>query len=767
VSVLYQVYDQALAAEIHKTKPKKVAVLFAKNDAREFHKIGILAHVENLSGSPNAVELRLVGENRVRVLDEKKLYVCAEDLNDTIGAQVNQSILKAQLVDACLEYVSGEHSGSNLNGLINQLKLNQSQFTVGELSDAIFGVICGEASKLEIGSILNEVDAEGRTRKVISALQRLTKIRQSAAALLENDEHLVQSGLSKHYQQSLSPYVEKLLHTPEFSSESDLYNFHLRMTKLDAPPHVEKVFKQEIQKFKEQDPSHSEHQTIRNYLDWITSMPWNVYSDDNLDVEKAKAVLNQDHYGLEDVKKRILEFIAVGSLKGDVTGRILCFAGPPGVGKTSIGESIAKSLGRKFERISIGGVDDVSEIKGHRRTYVGAVPGRIISCLKRCETSNPVILIDEIDKCVKTHRGDPAAALLEALDPSQNKNFHDNYLDVDYDLSKVLFLATANDLDSIPKPLLDRLEIIEISGYIPTEKIEIAKNYLIPKSLKSCGLAETHAKFDDLALEKLIHLYCREPGVRSLQRYIDRIFRKIAYKVATFPKDQTWETLNVTPENLIQYAGVPNFSETKMYSGSFPPGVVNRLGYGGSVSSVECIVVGTKAASGSLKLTGHVKQVMSESTSVAWSFCKKFLKEQGLHSYVDFFKDKIVHMHFPEGHVPKNSPHGGISVVTSLLSLALNQPVSADVVMSGEITLNGKIMPVTQLKEKVIGAIRADLKVLLLPVANQSEFESLPKDIVEGLNVKFVENYSEVFERVFQKPAANEKDVKQEQQTSI
>lgn len=448
----------------------------------------------------------------------------------------------------------------------------------------------------------------------------------------------------------------------------------------------------------------------RNYLDWLTSLPWGVTSVENLEIDAAIKILDDDHYGMEDIKKRILEFIAVSQLKGSTQGKILCFHGPPGVGKTSIARSIARALNREYFRFSVGGMTDVAEIKGHRRTYVGAMPGKVIQCLKKTKTENPLILIDEVDKIGKGYQGDPSSALLELLDPEQNANFLDHYLDVPVDLSKVLFICTANVLDTIPEPLRDRMEMIEMSGYVAEEKLAISKQYLIPQAMKDSGLKTENIEITDNSLISLIKSYCRESGVRNLQKHIEKIVRKVAFKVV---RKET-ESLVVTDENLAELVGKPIFTHDRMYDVT-PPGVVMGLAWtamGGSTLYIETAkrkhpdASDKKARDGSIELTGHLGQVMKESVLISMTVARNFIQIAAPTN--NFLETTHVHLHVPEGATPKDGPSAGVTIVTALLSLALGKPIRQNIAMTGEISLMGKVLPVGGIKEKTI-AVRIAL----------------------------------------------------------
>lgn len=536
--------------------------------------------------------------------------------------------------------------------------------------------------------------------------------------------------------------IKKELGIEKDEKESLTKKFQDRIDKLTIRKEAKKVIDEEMNKLSLLDPASSEYNVVRNYLEWMTQIPWGVFTEDMYDVKRAKDILDQDHYGLKDVKERILEYIAVGKLRGSLSGQILCFVGPPGVGKTSIGKSIGKALNREFFRFSVGGLSDVAEIKGHRRTYLGAMPGKLVQCLKRVQSSNPVIMIDEVDKLSKGHQGDPASALLEVLDPQQNSDFLDHYLDVPVDLSKVMFVCTANSVDTIPQPLLDRMEVIRLSGYDAVEKKQIASKYLIPTARKESGLEENAVEIDTGALEALLENYCREAGVRNLQKHIEKVLRKAAYKTALGEEGK----ILINAENLHDFVGKKVFHNENMYEVT-PPGVVMGLAWtsmGGSSLYIETVAGGEKA---SIQTTGKMGDVMKESTAISYTFAKRLL--EAVDPSNEFFSKKGVHMHIPEGATPKDGPSAGVTMVTSLISLAMNKPVKQCFAMTGELTVTGKVLAIGGLKEKVLAAKRAGVKHVMFPKANKYDWEELEDHVREGVTAYFVETYADVYRVAF------------------
>ncbi len=479
----------------------------------------------------------------------------------------------------------------------------------------------------------------------------------------------------------------------------------------------------------------------RNYLDWATSVPWGVLDKDRLDLARARKVLDKHHAGMDDIKQRILEFLAVGAFKGEIAGSIVLLVGPPGVGKTSIGKSIAEALGRPFYRFSVGGMRDEAEIKGHRRTYIGALPGKLVQALKEVEVMNPVIMLDEIDKMGASYQGDPASALLETLDPEQNVEFLDHYLDLRLDLSKVLFVCTANTLDSIPGPLLDRMEVIRLSGYIAEEKLAIARKHLWPRQLKKAGVPKARLAISDSALKGVIEGYAREAGVRQLEKQLGKIVRKAVVKLLEDPK----ASVKVGQKDLEDYLGMPLFRRERHLEGV---GIITGLAWtsmGGATLPIEATRIHT--LNRGFKLTGKLGEVMKESAEIAYSYVSSHLKK--FKGDPTFFDQAFVHLHVPEGATPKDRPSAGISMASALLSLARHQPPKKNVAMTGELTLTGQVLAIGGVREKVIAARRQKIWELILPEANRGDFEELPDYLREGLTVHFAERFADVARVLF------------------
>ncbi len=530
---------------------------------------------------------------------------------------------------------------------------------------------------------------------------------------------------------------------------SEVQELEDRMKKKKLSPEAEKKIKSEIKKFKLMSPMSAEATVVRNYIDWVLSLPWNEFSEDQSDITEAERILEEDHYGLKKVKERIVEYLAVQMLVKKMKGPILCLVGPPGVGKTSVGKSIGKATGREFVRVSLGGVRDEAEIRGHRRTYIGALPGKIIQMMKRAGTSNPVFLLDEVDKMSSDFRGDPSSALLEVLDPEQNHVFNDHYLDIDYDMSHVMFVTTANQVHPIPPALQDRMEIIRLPGYTEDEKLEIGVGFLLPKQKENHGLKDTDITFTRNAILTIIRQYTREAGVRNLEREIANIMRKIAKEIVKDGKDKK---IVVNTASIEKYLGVPKYrhSITEQFD---MVGLANGLAWtevGGELLIIEASVVPGK---GKLTLTGKLGEVMQESAQAAMSYIRSRTDTLGIPP--NFYAENDFHIHVPEGATPKDGPSAGIALATSIASALTKRPVRRDMAMTGEITLRGRVMPVGGLKEKLLAAHRAELKTVLIPKENEKELEDIPKKIKEMIEIVHVDHMDEVLERSLMEAVAS------------
>jgi Lon-like ATP-dependent protease len=672
---------------------------------------------------------------------------------------------------------------ASLNSLfrdqISTFSMSQSAGNVmqepAKLADFAAAVSSGEVAELQ--DVLETLNIEERLQKALVVLKKELMNAQLQSKISKDVENKIQKRQREYWLMEQMKGIRRELGIESDGKDKLVEKFKDKASKLAMPEAVKKVFDEELNKLAHLEPAASEFNVTRNYLDWLTQIPWGQRSAENFGIKNAMTVLDEDHYGLKDVKDRILEFIAVGKLRGTVEGKILCFVGPPGVGKTSIGKSIARALNRQYYRFSVGGLTDVAEIKGHRRTYVGALPGRIIQALKKCQTENPLILIDEIDKIGRGHQGDPASALLELLDPEQNSSFLDHYMDVPVDLSKVLFVCTANMTDTIPRPLLDRMEMIELSGYVSDEKMAIAQRYLGPAAKELAGLKDVDVDLSKEAIEELIKSYCRESGVRNLKKQIEKVYRKSALKIVqdlgedAFPeaealteegkealeasKKDTTDTMETSgniekettevprvslavPEsvhvtidkaNLKDYVGAPVFTSDRLYDIT-PAGVAMGLAWtqmGGAALYVESILesaLNSESRPG-LATTGNLKAVMKESTTIAYSFAKSVMAKEFPENH--FFDKAKLHLHCPEGAVQKDGPSAGITMATSMLSLALDTPLDPTIAMTGELTVTGKVLRIGGLREKTVAARRAGSKKIIFPHDNLSDWLELPE----------------------------------------
>ena len=641
-----------------------------------------------------------------------------------------------------------------------QIFLGHSDFTEpGKLAD--FAVALTTATREELQGVLATYDLQGRIDKALVLLKKELDLSKLQNSINLKIEATISKTQREFFLREQLKTIKKELGLEKDDKTCDLEKFESRLKKRKVPDDVMTVINEEMEKLSVLEVQSAEYAVCRNYLDWLTIVPWGIYTggfegQESLDLKLAKKVLEEDHYGLNDIKERVLEFIAVGKLSGGVKGSIICLVGPPGVGKTSIGKSIARALGRQFYRFSVGGMRDEAEIKGHRRTYIGAMPGKMIQALKFTQAMNPVIMLDEVDKMGSSYQGDPASALLEVLDPEQNRDFLDHYLDVRCDLSHVLFIVTANILDTIPEPLKDRMDILRLSGYIMEEKVEIASKYLIPRNRKSMGLKVGEAVFTKGALHNIINGYAREAGVRSLENFIKKILRKIAVKIvrgqeAKEKRKEKGEKKSkqeiISEKNLAKFLGKPIFTTDRYYERT-PIGVCMGLAWtshGGATLYVEAIRV--PAEKTEMKLTGQAGDVMKESSQIAWSYLSGSKDEYA--PDVPFFEKTQVHLHIPEGATPKDGPSAGITMATALLSLLKNQPVIEDLGMTGELTLTGKVLPIGGLKEKLIAAKRSGVKVLIFPKDNQRDYDELPAYVKKGMQVHFVQYFDEVYRVAF------------------
>ena len=605
------------------------------------------------------------------------------------------------------------------------------------LTDFAAGITTASGEDLQEVLELSSVIA--RMKKVMMLLQKEIEIAKLQSKIQKDVNIKVDDNKRKFFLREQLKAIQKELGLQKDDKTSDVDKFKEKFAKLKPPEHVTKRFDEEVEKLSVLETGSSEYGVTRNYLDWVTSFPWGVYSKDNIDIKRAEKVLERDHAGLSDVKERIIEFFAAGIYKKDIAGSIILFVGPPGVGKTSIGKSIAEALGRKFYRFSLGGMRDEAEIKGHRRTYVGALPGKMVQALKDTQVANPVIMLDEVDKIGTSYQGDPASALLEVLDPEQNFSFSDNYLDVAFDLSDVIFLTTANVLHTIPAPLRDRMEVLELSGYTEVDKLKIATRYLIPRQREANGLKSSQIKFTPGAIKKIITGYTRESGLRNLERQIGAVCRGVASKIAEGEADY----LVIRQKDLHSILG-PASNMPDMALRIKSPGVVIGLAwtpYGGEILFIEAVAM--KGRQG-LTLTGQLGDVMKESATTALSFIRANAKKNKIDE--SFFSDHALHIHVPEGSIPKDGPSAGVAMLTCLVSLMTGRRVKKRLAMSGEITLRGEVLPVGGIKEKVIAAHRTGIREIILPLWNKKDMEDIPDYIKDSIEFHFIDKMKNVLE---------------------
>jgi ATP-dependent Lon protease len=732
--------------------------------AKERPLIGILTQRDARTEDPNETDLYSVG-CAARILKVIKLAkdnfsvilqgvsrirVQAYDSNDPFLLARVSSVPESAGADVELEAL-----GLNLKDIAKRviklmpelpkeaMSLVDTITDTGQLADVITSNL--DIPVEEKQDVLETFDHKARTRKVLQFLTRqleILKVREKINTQVQ--EEMGRNQREYVLRQQLKAIKEELGELDD--GGSDFEEFKTKIAEAKMPPDVEKVALKQYDRLKAMQPSSAEYTVTRTYLEWLVEMPWAVSTEDKIDIGEARNILNADHYDLEKVKKRILEYLAVRKLKADKKGPILCLVGPPGVGKTSLGKSIAKAVGRKFVRVSLGGVRDEAEIRGHRRTYVGSLPGRIIQGIKRAGTNNPVFVLDEIDKLGHDFRGDPSSALLEVLDPEQNNTFSDHYLEVPFDLSRVMFIATANILDPIPAALRDRLEILEIPGYTRSEKLMIARQFLIPKQIEEHGMSDAQIKFDDPAIGEVIDSYTREAGVRSLEREVGSVCRGVAVKVA---EGETKDQVLITPEKVAEFLGPQKFI-SEVAERTAVPGVATGLAWtavGGDILFIEATRMPGKS---SLMLTGQLGDVMKESAQAATSFVRARAKTYGIDE--NFLEKADLHIHVPAGAISKDGPSAGVTMFVALTSMLTNIPVRPDVAMTGEITLRGNVLPVGGIKEKLLAAHRAGIKRVILPERNQKDIVDVPDEVKKDLEIHFVTRMEEILPFVLTSP---------------
>lgn len=700
--------------------------------------IGVVCEIKQIVRIPSSDCLRVIVEGKYRAE-----LLAFSDVNPYFTAVVKRidSIPYSEKynlrAEALVRYAKGLFNEYSViaQKLPNDINMGVAKLSEpGALADYIAGNIPLDYPQKQ--EVLSEIDSLKRIQKLVDVLGKEVKLLQLEEDINDRVQSQIDENQKEYYlHEQLKAINAELGEGDNPASEADGYREKILKLHLDADS--EKKLLNECDRLKYVQPSSPESAVSRNYLDKILELPWHIYSKENLNIDNARRILDRDHYGLKDVKERILEFIAVRKLSPNIKGQIICLVGPPGVGKTSVAKSLAKALNRKYERISLGGVHDEAEIRGHRKTYIGAMPGSIIEAVIRTKTSNPLILLDEIDKLASDYKGDPSSALLEALDPEQNNTFRDHYIEIPFDLSKVLFVTTANDKNEIPAPLLDRMEVIELFSYTHEEKFNIAKKHLIPKQLKENGIKASQLHFTDNAIHSIIDGYTREAGVRTLERTFAKVMRKATVKIT----EGYTGKISVKPTGLEAYLG-PKKYKPESQGHKDEVGVVNGLAWtsvGGEMLKVEAVKM---PGTGKLELTGSLGDVMKESARTAYSYIRSISETLPLD--MDFYKNTDIHIHFPEGAVPKDGPSAGIAITTAVVSALTGIPVRADIAMTGEVTLTGNVLPIGGLKEKTMAAYRNGIKTVLIPEENVSDLKEIDDAVKENVDFISVSKADEV-----------------------
>jgi len=702
-------------------------VMCENPDILDLYKIGCIAKVKQYAKtSSRTARVMVEVKSRIRLCELTKHNPYLEGYYEELVEEVFDNEIVNQAYFKSIQASFEEYLIVSKNLAPEKVAAVFSNVDVARFSDAVAANIdCGYEQKQ---MLLEDLDVYDRMQHLLELLKTETQIAYERKKIDDEVRKRIDENQREYYLREEKKVIEKELADKDgFSGE--IAEYRKRIKEAGFIKTTEEKLLRDTKRLSEMSSASADVSLMKNYLDTVLELPWGKLSEDNLDIETAAKILNDEHYGLDDVKERIIEHLAVHSLTGGTDGTVLCLAGPPGTGKTSVASSVAKALGREFIRISLGGVHDEAEIRGHRKTYIGAMPGRIISAMKQAGTSNPVILLDEIDKLGKDYKGDPSAALLEVLDFEQNHNFRDNYLEIPYDLSKVMFIATANNLSNIPSPLFDRVEIIEINGYTNPAKLEIAKQYLVPKQMKKNGLSGRKIAICDDAIEDIINFYTKEAGVRELERKISTLMRKIAKSVLAEGK----KSAKISSKNLVKYLGKHKYSYNKKNDNN-EIGTVRGLAWtsvGGDTLSVE---VNVMSGNGKVELTGNLGDVMKESAMTAVSYVRS--QSDKLNIKDDFYKTKDIHIHVPEGAVPKDGPSAGITIATAVASALTNIPVKSDVAMTGEITLRGKVLPIGGLREKSLAAYRAGITTVVIPDKNIVDIDDIP-DVVKD-KIKFI-----------------------------
>ena len=719
--------------------------------------IGIVM-LKNEADSPSVVDLYKIG-TVARII--KKVNLPDGGINVFISTlkrfKIRKTLHKASPMAAAVEYLEDEESDtfevkaltralvsemkevSENNPLFSEeMRLNMVNIdNPGKVADFIASIL--NVDKAEQQKILETVNIRQRMEQVLVFIKREQELLRVQKKIQNELNERIEKNQREYFLREEMRTIQEELGETADGNATDYQKFKKKLEEFKFEGEIKETVDSELEKFSLMDPNSSEYIGTRNFLELMTQLPWNAPIADDYDMSRAQKILEADHFGLDDVKKRIVEYLAVRKMKGDCKGSILLLVGPPGVGKTSVGRSIAAAMNKPFYRFSVGGMRDEAEIKGHRRTYIGAMPGKIIQGLKITKSNTPVFMIDEIDKMGSSHNGDPASALLEVLDPEQNVTFRDNYLDLPFDVSNIFFILTANTLDSIPGPLLDRAEIIQLSGYIDQEKLEIAKKYLIPKNLEKNGLKKNQVKYTKAALLEIAEEYAREAGVRNYEKALDKIHRKIVTEMmlqqpqVQNTQSQT-ESVTIDAPDLYKYLGKPVFDESQIKTAKVPGTAIGLAwtSMGGDTLLIEST---SFAGKGGLILTGQMGDVMKESSQIAFNWARKFVLERG-NKKSKWFDENIVHLHIPEGATPKDGPSAGITMATTFVSLLMNKKIKPNLAMTGELSLTGQVLPIGGLREKTVAAKRNKIKTIIIPKANERDLEDIPENVKAG--IKFI-----------------------------
>lgn len=723
------------------TEKNEMIFLSAQMDAtldnptqRDIYSVGVIAKIiRAVKMDDKNVKVIVEGKKRARIIEYLSTYplfqVLAKEIKEVEGDSKETNELLKRVLTLFEDYLRLSQN-ANFESIIPALRDNSPDRIADIISSHLYLPLEEKQNLLETINVLERIRRldfilENEILKVHSRLKKDGKKPSRQSSLFrESNQKIFPSGLS--FKKEEQP--------------NEIEELRQKVAKANMPKDAEEKAYKEIERLESMPPMSAEATVCRNYLDWLISLPWNKKSREKRELKESEKILNEDHYGLDKVKERILEYLSIRQLVKNPKGVILGFIGPPGVGKSSLGRSIARATGRKFVRLSLGGVRDEAEIRGHRRTYIGAYPGRIIQMIKRAGTKNPVFLLDEVDKMSMDFRGDPASALMEVLDPEQNNTFLDHYIDTDFDLSQVMFIVTANMLELVPRPLIDRMEVIRLPGYTEDEKLQIAKHFLLSKQIKAHGLKENNLKISDKAFMKLIREYTREAGVRNIEREITSICRKVVKKVVSKGKNYVEK---VTEKNLEKYLGIPKYRRSEIDKKDEIGAAIGMAWteFGGELLNFEVTKVHGK---GNFTLTGHLGEIMQESAQAAFSYVKGKVFEHNIAK--DLHKNYDIHIHVPEGAQPKDGPSAGITIATSIISLLAEIPVSKKVAMTGEITLKGKVLSVGGIKEKILAAHRENIKDVIIPLDNKPDLKDIPKNIKESINIHFVENMDEVLQ---------------------